>query len=273
MQMDNKIFKHTLMHSVTLIKWSLVFACLLFSGTLLANDALSDTALISPWIMIAAGFSLGLVHALDADHVMAVSALSNRKNVSFLTTISYCFKWALGHGAVLLLVGILFFGLGFEVPESLLGFAEASVGVLLVVIGIFCLMRIRKQKLSLEVHQHGEVTHAHWLINDKSTSKSHDAHAPTMVGMLHGLAGSAPALALVPLITEGGGVSGQLGLAMVYLIVFSFGVLLAMALFGLGLGAAQQKLQRVNAQFFQWSQYLIASGSIVLGGFWVSQSL
>jgi len=251
---------------------SILFTGSVFASSLFASSELMSSALISPWVMIGAGFSLGLVHALDADHVMAVSALSNRKKVSFLTTISYCLKWALGHGAVLMLVGLLFFGLGFELPESLLSVAEASVGVLLIVIGVFCLVRIRKQKLRLHVHQHGDVTHTHWLVQGDSKSKNHEAHTPTMVGMLHGLAGSAPALALVPLVSQGAA-SEQLGLAVVYLIVFSLGVLLAMALFGLGLGFAQQKLQAFNTRFFQWSQYLIATGSIVLGSFWLSQSI
>jgi len=257
---------------VSSLFFSILFTGSVFASSLFASSELMSSALISPWVMIGAGFSLGLVHALDADHVMAVSALSNRKKVSFLTTINYCLKWALGHGAVLMLVGLLFFGLGFELPASLLSIAEASVGVLLIVIGMFCLVRIRKQKLSLHVHQHGDVTHTHWLVQGDSKSKNHEAHTPTMVGMLHGLAGSAPALALVPLVSHGAA-SEQLGLAVVYLIVFSLGVLLAMALFGLGLGFAQQKLQTFNTRFFQWSQYLIASGSIILGGFWLSQSL
>ena len=222
--------------------------------------------LVSPIAMIAAGFTLGLVHALDADHVMAVSALSNRK-ASVLKTIGYCLRWAMGHGAVLLLIGGLFFGLGFQLPESLQVFAEASVGVLLIVIGLFCLIRIRKQNLQLHIHRHGDVVHTHWH------AKEHDTHAPTMVGMLHGLAGSAPALALVPVLSHDISTQGQLGLAAGYLIVFSFGVLLAMGLFGLGLGLMQNKLQTLNARIFRWSQYFIALASIVFGGFWLSQSL
>ena len=261
---------------VTLL--SVLAIALLVLGAVLVNNFINgsesmNTLLVSPWLMIGAGFSLGLVHALDADHVMAVSALSNGKKISFFTTIRYCLKWALGHGAVLMLAGVLLFGLGFELPESLLGLAEASVGVLLIVIGVFCIVRIRKQKLELHVHKHGDVTHAHWLAPENGKNKSHETHAPTMVGMLHGLAGSAPALALVPLISQGASSSEQLGLAMLYLLVFSFGVLLAMALFGLGLGAAQQKLKTLNIRFFQWSQYFIAMGSIVLGSFWLSQTL
>ena len=54
-------------------------------------------------------------------------------------------------------------------------------------------------------------------------------HAPILVGMMHGLAGSAPALALVPVVAH-----GQLWMALTYLVLFSVGVLLAMLVFGLG---------------------------------------
>jgi len=252
--------------------------------------------LVSPLAMMAAGFTFGLVHALDADHVMAVSALSNRK-AGVMKTLQYCLSWALGHGGTLLLLGGLFFGLGFQLPESMQVLAEASVGVLLIVIGGFSLWRIRKQKLQLQVHRHGDVVHTHWHQsaakdthgsavhkntvlesepspkNKLSSQHNKDSHAPVMVGMLHGLAGSAPALALVPVLTSSSSFQGQLGMALAYLLVFSLGVLFSMGLFGLGLGLVQQRLQSVSLRLFQYSQYLIASASILFGGFWLSQSL
>ena len=87
-----------------------------------------------------------------------------------------------------------------------------------------------------------------------------------MVGMLHGLAGSASALALVPVIAH-----GQLVVAVAYLLVFSMGVLLSMLCFGLGLGIVQRKLQHLSESLFKWNQYLIASASVILGGYWLSQ--
>jgi len=254
--------------------------------------------LVSPLAMMAAGFTFGLVHALDADHVMAVSALSNRKP-GVLKSLQFCLSWALGHGGTLLLLGGLFFGLGFQLPESMQVLAEASVGLLLIVIGCFSLWRIRKQKLQLQVHRHGDVVHTHWqqsaakdshgsavhnssvsVLDTEPTGKNQlsskhtkDSHAPVMVGMLHGLAGSAPALALVPVLTSNGSFQGQFGIALAYLLVFSLGVLFSMGLFGLGLGLMQQRLQSVSLRLFQYSQYLIASASILFGGFWLSQSL
>ena len=82
-----------------------------------------------PLSLIAVGFSLGLMHALDADHVMAVSALNNQK-AGLRRTLGYCSNWALGHSGVLLFSGLLLFGLGLSLPESLQYAAEVSVGVL-----------------------------------------------------------------------------------------------------------------------------------------------
>lgn len=226
--------------------------------------------------IVGAGLSLGLIHALDADHVMAVSALSAKKP-GIKRTIRYSLNWALGHGGVLLLSGLLLFGLGLHLPESLLHLAEASVGVLLIGIGLMCFWRFSQQKVKLTPHRHGELMHTHLHVDghgqektsaDTETLTAQDKHAPVMVGVLHGLAGSAPALALVPVVSQ-----GQFGMALMYLLVFSFGVAVAMVAFGLGLGTLQRKLQHLNQTLFQASRYLIASGSVVLGGYWLMQSL
>src|SRR5438094_248001 len=71
------------------------------------------------------GFLLGARHALDADHVAAVSTiLSDRPNLRASGFIGFC--WGFGHTAVLLLEGlayILVFGLGSIVGMMLLGVA------------------------------------------------------------------------------------------------------------------------------------------------------
>ena len=224
----------------------------------------------SVFTMIAAGFSLGLLHALDADHVMAVSALSSRKP-GILRTIKHSAHWALGHGGVLLFSGLLLFGLGWQIPQSFSHLAEASVGVMLMVIGLMCIWQFKKQPLRLAHHKHGEVEHTHWCVDDEletHAEKTSQRHTPVLVGMLHGLAGSAPALALIPVVVQGDVYS-----AFMYLLVFSTGVMLSMLLFAFGLGVMQKKLKGINIKFYQFSRYLIASASIVLGGFWLSQSL
>jgi len=203
--------------------------------------------LSSSIMLIGAGFSLGFVHALDPDHVMAVSALSSEKT-GVRRTLTYCGSWALGHGGILLACGLMLFGLEFRLPVPLQMSAEASVGILLIAIGLMCIWRYH-----------------HRFPSGESRLKSKKKF-PVMVGMLHGLAGSASALALVPVMTQ-----GQLIVAVTYILVFSLGVLLSMLCFGLGLGIVQVKLQRISEKLFRWNQYLIAFVSVILGSYWLSQ--
>jgi len=227
--------------------------------------------------LIGVGFTLGLFHALDADHVMAVSALSARKP-SVWRTLRFSANWALGHGGVLLLSGALLFGLGLSIPESLQMLAEASVGVLLMALGVWCFWGMRQQSVTLEKHTHGDIEHIHWRCGEHGRGHSSsdaaeptttsDKHAPVMVGVLHGLAGSAPALALVPAVAQ-----GDLWLAVGYLMLFSVGVMLSMVAFGLGLGSLQRKLGKSSAKLFQFNRYLIATSSVVLGAVWLNQAI
>ena len=219
---------------------------------------------ILPILMV--GFGLGLLHALDADHIMAVSVLSHEKP-SFKRTIIQSSHWALGHGGVLLLCGVILFGLGIAIPESLQKTAEMAVGVLLIVLGIMCFKQWRADKLTLDSHSHGEIEHTHWHDNSEEHKTKHK-HKPVFVGMLHGLAGSAPALALIPAVAN-----GQFLQAIVYLFLFSLGVMLAMLFFGLGFAHVQRFLNQRYQTVFQLSRQLIAFASIAFGGYWLFQAI
>ncbi|MBL4606678.1 MAG: hypothetical protein JKY01_02480, partial [Pseudomonadales bacterium] len=98
--------------------------------------------------LLLAGFGLGFIHALDADHIMAVSMLSNQKS-GFKKTVFHSGNWALGHGGILLISGVLFFGLGISIPETLQYAAEIGVGLLLIGLGVLCLIQFRKDKIKL----------------------------------------------------------------------------------------------------------------------------
>lgn len=230
-------------------------------------------------LLVFLGFGLGIIHALDADHVMALLALNSQTNR--LRRIAYCcVYWAIGHGGVLLSCGVLLFGFGVIIPESLQWFAEFSVGILLVCLGIACLWRFRKAKLALHTHTHphGEVQHLHWYMDGhdesdqqyKQTEKNSSLqakHKPLMVGMLHGLAGSAPVLALIPAVNQ-----GHIVLTIIYLLLFSVGMMLSMVVVGLSFAYFQQFMQARFQAIFQWSRYVLALSSVGLGAFWMFQA-
>lgn len=214
--------------------------------------------------LLTLGFGLGLLHALDADHIMAVSALSNQRP-SFRRTMIQSSNWALGHGFVLLVCGVLLFGFGLALPEFLQKAAEISVGVLLIALGGFCFYQIRRDRLVLERHSHGDVEHVHWT---HASKEKHQGHKPVFVGVLHGLAGSAPALALIPAVA-----SGEVAEAMGYLVLFSIGVMLAMMTFGFGFAHIQRFLSSKSQNVFQFSRQLVAFVSMTFGGYWIFQAI
>jgi nickel/cobalt exporter len=231
---------------------------------------------IEMFSLLLMGLGLGLLHALDADHIMAVSALSNRKP-SLKRTLRFSANWAVGHGSVLIILGLLFFGLGIALPESIQQLAESSVGVLLIGLGLACFWQFHKENVVLNKHTHehrdGSIEHTHLHVHDhdkkvESSEQVKEAHTPVMVGILHGLAGSAPALALIPAMMQ-----TSLLEAMGYLVLFSAGVLFSMVAFGLSFGLVQKKLQQKSIKIFNWSRKVIASAAVGIGFYWLSQAI
>lgn len=213
------------------------------------------------WALLTLGFGLGLLHAFDADHIMAVSAMASRQP-RLRQNLAYAIRWSLGHGGVLLLLGVLVSVAGIQLPESVLALFEALVGVLLIGLGVWLLLSIRRQRLMLVPHSHGETWHVH--LQDKRPHTESSAHTPVMVGLVHGLAGSAPVLALLPAIQQ-----GQTLVATAYLALFGLGMLLSMTLFGYGLTYLQHGLLHWNERLFQLFRQTLGGATIAFGGYWL----
>ncbi len=185
------------------------------------------------------GFSLGLRHALDADHLVAVSTIvSEHKSLARSSLIGTF--WGIGHTASLLAVGLVVILLRVSIPEHIGPWLEMPVAVMLVALGGHAIWRVARERgLRVHVHTHshdGTSPHSHLHMHE---GEGHDhrhrllriGRKPFIVGMVHGLAGSA-ALMLAVLATIP---SAALGL--VYIAVFGIGsvggMLLMSALIGL----------------------------------------
>lgn len=194
-------------------------------------------------VLAASAFVLGLLHALDADHVVAVTTFVGRRpdprRGAWLGV-----RWALGHALPLLTLGGVAAGLGIVLPARLEPLADLVVGGVLVLLGVQVLAEFTRRRIHLHFHRHDGRWHAH--LHSHAASADHDhTHTPTLVGVVHGLSGTAPALALVPAAS-----AGSLGLALSYLGVFSLAVLLAMAILGCGLGGAGRLLGLRSASVY-----------------------
>jgi sulfite exporter TauE/SafE len=166
---------------------------------------------------------LGSVHAFEADHMVAVTAFAVRRRRR-LDGIVYGLRWAAGHGTAVVAVGALLLIVGLQAPEALTALLERAVGAVLIALGLWTLLGAR----SLHAHQHAHddgTRHLH-LHSHALSGGHHHGHGATVVGLLHGLAGTAPALALVPIASARSVSSG-----IVYLLFFALGTAAGMALY------------------------------------------
>lgn len=179
------------------------------------------------------GLLMGMRHALEADHLAAVASLATRSRGVRGTVLQGAF-WGLGHTFTLALVGGLCLWLEAAVPESLARGLETVVGLMLLGLGAEVLWRMRRRRVHVHIHRHGDGTvhlhaHSHQPAEAHDPARHHHAHLQKLprralvVGMVHGLAGSA---ALVLLALPG---LGSSWLALAYVALFGAGSILGMA--------------------------------------------
>lgn len=181
------------------------------------------------------GFLMGMRHACEADHAAAVASLATRSG-SIAQTVKQGMVWGLGHTLTLLLFSSLVLMLGSIIPERFAQGLELMVGVMLIGLGIDVFRRMRKNRVHFHVHQHpNQPPHFHAHGHTESAhpdNTSHDhAHGfpyrALMVGLMHGMAGSA-ALILLTLNT-----TLSASQAIMYILLFGVGSTIGMGLLSL----------------------------------------
>lgn len=150
------------------------------------------------------GFLLGLKHATDADHLAAVGTIvAERKNLWSSALIGGV--WGLGHTVSLFLAGIFVLLMNFEISEQTERILEFGVGIMLTFLGLNVLRKLLKGgKLHFHRHEHGAREHVHPHIHEPAlVDEPHTHHGlkfsprALVIGMIHGLAGSAGLMLLV----------------------------------------------------------------------------
>ncbi|MDQ3879555.1 MAG: high-affinity nickel-transport family protein [Chloroflexota bacterium] len=231
------------------------------------------------------GFILGVRHAADADHVIAVTTIVARSGrIAYSTLIGAL--WGVGHAITVSLVGILIIGFNLVIPPVLGLAMEFAVAVMLVTLGVLNLtgvLRALTDRLTPPAPLHGH-EHRHLHAHDEGEEPHGHAHAhlhghgiddtletpglltqlgwyqivrPVVVGLVHGLAGSA-AIALLVLSTI-----RDTPLALLYLLIFSAGVATGMALLTTLLGLP---MAYANVHYRQINRWLtIGSGVLSIG--------
>jgi len=204
--------------------------------------------------IIALGFFLGMRHATDPDHVVAVTTIVSReRQIGAAAWIGAL--WGLGHTITIFGVGAGIILVGWVIPTRLGLSMEFSVGLMLILLGVLNLTGMMQwindhfaptsdgTIIHSHAHSHGELVHTHAHVHShEGETHSHRAGQaslgfidrifarlgvyqvlrPLAVGLVHGLAGSA-AVALLVLTTI-----REPRWAVAYLLVFGVGTIAGM---------------------------------------------
>src|SRR4051812_17620524 len=124
------------------------------------------------------GFLLGMQHALEADHIAAVSSIAARRS-DVRDIVKHGLTWGLGHTVTLFVFAGAAILLGHAIPEHLMRTLETAVGIMLVALGAHVLWRLWRDRLHFHVHRHGDGTqhiHIHSHAGE-IVAHRHSAHA------------------------------------------------------------------------------------------------
>ena len=197
-------------------------------------------------------FLLGMQHALEADHIAAVSSIAARRT-HVGDIVKHGLTWGLGHTLTLFTVAGAAILLGQALPENLARPMETAVGLMLVGLGAHVLWRLWRDRVHFHRHGHDDGTvhfHAHSHAGETlSHTRASHAHAhgfrwrSLLVGLMHGMAGSAALLVLAASQAS----SAAAGLA--YIAVFGIGSMVGMG----ALSAVIAVPLAVSARWLTWA--------------------
>lgn len=204
---------------------------------------------------------LGFAHALEADHMAAVGSFVVRRPRP-AEAMFFGARWAAGHGAAILLVGTLLVLLRAELPAGAGEGLETLVGISLIGLGLWNLWGV--PRLHVHPHRHADgVEHTHLHSHRRTDGHGH-RHAVTAMGALHGLAGTAPAVAIIPLAASATA-AGAAG----FLLVFAIGTAAAMAVFAMAMGVLVHRVGSHSTAVARGLTVLTGLATVVIGVLWL----
>lgn len=235
-------------------------------------------------ISLIAGVFASMLHVISGpDHLAAVTPLVFEKERSAWKIGLF---WGLGHLSGMLLIGLLFVFLKDVLPiEKISSNSELLVGYILIGIGLWTFHRIYKRKKShkhphlhkdkaqykyVHIHNH-EHMHEHHHHNGQGHTHEHDkmesqsSSTSFVIGFIHGLAGVAHFLLLLPVLGFSSGFQG-----VQYIIGFGIGTVIAMVIYTLVLGKISQSFKNSNNKTIITAIQIVGGVfAIFIGVYWI----
>jgi len=234
------------------------------------------------------GFFLGMRHATDPDHVIAVSTIVTRQP-TIRASLLIGSLWGVGHTLTIVAVGGAIVVFTIVIPPRVGLSMEMAVALMLIVLGMWNLTGILEHirgfplssgggtgPLRAHWHDHGDYVHSHLMSRGSEPHVHHDDRTsvawldrrlgglgiyqilrPLIVGLVHGLAGSAAVALLVLALIK------NPWWAMAYLVLFGIGTIAGMMLITTAIGAVVAYASSRSLRVQRWLR--LASGLLSLG--------
>jgi cytochrome c biogenesis protein CcdA len=217
-------------------------------------------------LFLGVGLLVGMRHALEADHLAAVVALSTRRRGRLATMLRGA-AWGLGHASALFVVGGACLAFGTTISAASETWLERGVGLMLIVLGAQVIVRLWRGRVRISRHAHpGGIVHVHAHRGDqvggyvevhRHPAGSHLRAA--LVGTVHGLAGSAALIVL----TSSTAQSFAAGLA--YIAAFGLGSVVGMAVLSLAIAVPLESTSRRFGGAFGLIEIPVGLATVGLG--------
>ncbi|MBM3878078.1 MAG: nickel transporter [Verrucomicrobia bacterium] len=186
------------------------------------------------FLALLAGLLAGCVHVFTGpDHLAAVAPLSVGRARAWRTGAA----WGLGHGCgVVLLGGVALAFRGLLPVDWISSWSERLIGLVLIGMGLWCLRLALSRRVHDHAHDHGGRSHSHFHVHTPGSSHPvgsqpphRHTHAALVIGALHGFAGGAHLVGVVPALAfpAAGDAAG-------FLAGYGIGTVLAMSAFAAG---------------------------------------
>jgi sulfite exporter TauE/SafE len=211
-------------------------------------------------VLLLTAFMLGLAHAFDADHLVAVTTFVSKHPTS-KKGFGFGARWGIGHSLSVFLAGAFVLTLKLVIPPSFGNLMELAAAATLIILGIWVAKDLAANKVHIHRHLHGGRSHLHLHSHKVTKGHEHD-HAPMFVGVIHGLAGTAVVLALGPLAFV-----ASVPFGLLYLLIFSIGTILAMMAWGFSLGHCFGSISKRSENVYHALKGFVCVLSIIIGIF------
>ena len=229
-------------------------------------------------MLLLSALSLGFLHGLGADHLMGIAALSlapvpGGAAVQRTRALGIAVRFAVGHALLLGAGAAALIVLGWSLPLAVEQGGEVLGGTLLILLGILGLWGAVSGRLYGHSHVHSGEPAPHWHLHFGPRAAhpvpGAHSHLPTIVGAAFAISSLRALTLLAPF---GGTADGASLTSLLSLVaMFSAGILLSMALFGIAFARllSAPAIVRVG----RLSAVVMAVASIGLGGYWIVSAI